>query len=91
MVLLKKEVNKNSMGKEIIGEVLSDKMDKTIVIKVVRALRHTEFGKVVRLHKKFKVHDEKNMAKIGDLVSVKECRPISKEKHMTLVRILSKQ
>ncbi len=80
-----------SVGKEIIGEVLSNKMEKTIVIKVVRVLRHSEFGKVVRLYKKFKVHDEQNTAKIGDLVSVKECRPISKEKHMTLVRVLSKQ
>ena len=76
--------------KELVGSVVSDKMDKTVVVRIVRTLKHPEYGKVVRRHKKFKVHDEQNLAKIGDVVEIKECRPLSKEKHMELVRILPK-
>jgi small subunit ribosomal protein S17 len=77
-------------GKVLVGEVVSDKMEKTVVVKVVRSLRHPLYEKVVRRHKKYKVHDEQNSAKIGDLVEISECRPLSKTKHMALVRILSK-
>lgn len=89
MVAGKIEQKKQITNSVLIGEVVSDKMDKTIVVKVVRSLRHPIYGKVIRRHKKFKVHDEQNTAKIGDRVEIKECRPLSKEKHMTLVRILS--
>lgn len=78
-------------GFTLVGEVVSDKMEKTIVVKIVRSLRHPFYGKIIRRHKKFKVHDEQNSAKIGDVVEIKECRPLSKEKHMALVRILPKQ
>jgi small subunit ribosomal protein S17 len=71
-----------------VGEVTSDKMDKTIVVKVSRSMRHPLLGKVVRRHKKYHVHDENNAAKIGDWVEIKESRPISKTKHMALVRVL---
>lgn len=71
-----------------VGEVVSDKMDKTIVVKVTRLLKHPLFGKIVKRHKKFKVHDEDNKANIGDVVEFKECRPLAKTKHSTLVRIL---
>ena len=81
---------KNSGGKVVVGEVVSDKMEKTIVVRVVRTLRHPFWGKIIRRHKKFKVHDELNTAKIGDLVEIKESRPLSKDKYMTLVRILTK-
>lgn len=73
-----------------VGEVVSDKMDKTIVVKVTRLLKHPLYGKVIKRHKKFKAHDEDNKAKIGDVVEIKECRPLSKTKHATLVRILPK-
>jgi small subunit ribosomal protein S17 len=73
-----------------IGVVVSDKMEKTVVVKVERTFRHPQYGKVIRRHKKYKVHDDNNTAKIGDLVEIKECRPLSKTKHMALVRILSK-
>lgn len=83
-----KELATNS--KVVVGEVVSDKMDRTIVVKVVRTLRHPLYGKVIRRHKKYKVHDERNEAKAGDLVEISECRPLSKTKHMALVRILPK-
>ncbi len=69
------------------GIVVSDKMDKTIVVKVERVWRHPLYGKVLRTTKNFKVHDENESAKIGDFVVMKECAPISKDKHMTLVSI----
>ncbi len=83
-----KETLQASGALVLVGEVTSDKMDKTIVVKVSRAMRHPLFGKVVRLHKKYHVHDESNTAKIGDWVEIKESRPLSKTKHMALVRVL---
>jgi small subunit ribosomal protein S17 len=74
--------------KILVGRVTSDKMDKTIVVQVERMKRHSLYGKVVRLHKKYKAHDEQNSAKIGDLVKIIESRPISKEKRWALVEIL---
>ena len=81
--------NDKAGGRVFVGEVVSDKMEKTVVVKVVRTLKHPIFGKIVRRHNKFKVHDEQSVAKIGDRVEFVECRPLSKTKHMTLVRVLS--
>ena len=67
------------------GVVVSDKMDKTIVVKVERRLRHPVLKKTVRLSKKYHAHDEKNEAKTGDIVRIEETRPISKQKRWTLV------
>ena len=75
----------------LVGEVISDKMDKTIVVKVMRAFRHPLYGKTVRTFKKYKAHDEKNSCKLGDEVEIVECRPLSKTKHMLLSRIITKQ
>jgi small subunit ribosomal protein S17 len=72
----------------LIGEVVSDKMDKTVVVRVDRAFTHPHLKKVVRRAKNFKVHDEKEQAKIGDIVEFYEGRPISKTKHMYLYRIV---
>ena len=66
--------------KVLVGTVTSDKMDKTIVVRVERLKRHALYGKVIRFHKKYKAHDEQNSAKIGDMVKIIESRPISKEK-----------
>ena len=74
--------------KILVGRVTSDKMDKTIVVRVERLKRHPLYGKVVRLHKKYKAHDEQNSAKSGDLVKIIESRPVSKEKRWALVEIL---
>jgi len=76
--------------KTLVGRVTSDKMDKTVVVRVERLKRHTLYGKVIRLHNKYKAHDEGNTAKEGDLVKIIESRPISKEKRWALVEILEK-
>ncbi len=77
--------------KTLVGRVSSDKMDKTVVVRVERLKRHTLYGKVIRFHNKYKAHDEKNSAKEGDLVKIIESRPVSKEKRWALVEILEKQ
>ena len=74
--------------KVLVGRVTSDKMDKTIVVRVERLKRHSLYGKVVRLHAKYKAHDEDNRAKAGDLVKIIESKPVSKEKRWALVEIL---
>lgn len=81
--------NDKTGGRVLIGEVVSDKMEKTVVVKIVRTLKHPMYGKIIRRYSKFKVHDENGVAKLGDQVEVAECRPLSKTKHMTLVRVLS--
>jgi small subunit ribosomal protein S17 len=74
------------MPKRILqGEVVSDKNDKTIVVKVERRLRHPVFKKTVRMSKKYHAHDENNDAKIGEIVRIEETRPLSKLKRWTLV------
>jgi small subunit ribosomal protein S17 len=77
--------------KILVGRVTSDKMDKTIVVQVERLKRHARYGKVMRLHTKYKVHDEQNKAKIGDMVKIIESKPMSKEKHWALVEVLAEQ
>lgn len=74
--------------KILIGNVTSDKMDKTIVVQVERLKQHPRYGKVLRFHNKYKVHDEKNSAKVGDTVKIIESQPMSKEKRWALVEVL---
>ena len=76
--------------KERTGEVISDKMDKTIVVRVERRFRHPRFKKVVTQFKKFYAHDEKNEAKVGDMVLITETRPLSKSKSWRLVEVVEK-
>jgi small subunit ribosomal protein S17 len=77
------------MAKQILtGTVISDKMDKTIVVEVERAFAHPQFHKVMRKCKKYKVHDEQEIAKTGDEVEFGEGRPLSKTKYMYLRRII---
>jgi len=76
-------------GRVIQGIVTSDKMDKTIVIKVERVTKHSMYNKVLKIQKSYKVHDENNSAKVGDVVIVRECAPYSKTKHMVLVEIVN--
>ena len=76
--------------KERIGVVLSNKMQKTIVVQIRRKALHPEYGKVIKKANKFKVHDEKNEAKIGDHVRIVETRPLSKDKRWRLVEIISR-
>ena len=74
--------------KERIGEVLSNKMAKTIVVRVERRFAHREFKKVVTQYKKFYAHDEKSEAKVGDHVRIEETRPLSKTKRWRLVEVV---
>ena len=72
------------------GKVVSDKMDKTIVVAVVDHVRHPLYGKIVKRTYKLKAHDEKNECNIGDTVKVMETRPLSKDKRWRLVEIVEK-
>ena len=74
--------------KEVVGEVVSNKMAKTIVVKVIRKKAHPFYGRVVAKSKKFYAHDEKNEAHIGDVVRIEETRPLSKLKRWKLVEIV---
>lgn len=74
----------------LVGEVVSDKMDKTIVVKVTRTFKDTRFHKILHKAKKYKVHDEREEAKIGDIVEIIEGKRTSKTKFMYLGNILRK-
>ncbi|MGC8743336.1 MAG: 30S ribosomal protein S17 [Verrucomicrobiia bacterium] len=76
--------------KERIGVVVSDKMHKTIVVEVHRRVQHPKFKKVISKYKKFYVHDEKEEAKVGDIVRIEETRPISKLKRWRLVEVIER-
>lgn len=69
------------------GVVVSDKMDKTIVVAVQRLVRHPMYGKVMRQTRRIKAHDQENVASVGDFVQVMETRPISREKRWRLVEV----
>ena len=75
--------------KERIGEVVSSKMQKTIVVQVERRFPHPKYRKVVTAFKKFYAHDEKSEAKVGDLVRIQETRPLSRTKRWRLLQILN--
>jgi len=72
------------------GRVVSDKMEKTIIVAVETKVRHPLYGKTIKTTTKFKVHDENNEAKINDKVSIMETRPLSKDKRWRLVEIVEK-
>jgi small subunit ribosomal protein S17 len=74
--------------KEQVGKVVSDKMDKTIVVAVETYKKHNLYHKRIKYTKKFKAHDENNQAKIGDVVKIMETRPLSKDKRWRLVEIV---
>jgi len=79
---------KRALRKTRVGEVISDKMNKTIVVKVVSRVPHPKFRKIVKKSTKFHAHDEKNEAKLGDRVTIAECRPLSLLKRWRLVEVL---
>ncbi len=82
-------VNRTSR-KTRIGTVVSDKMDKTVVVSIERRVQHPVYGKMVRRTKRLKAHDEKNDAKTGDTVRIMETRPLSKDKRWRLVEIVER-
>ena len=72
------------------GKVVSDKMDQTIVVEIATKRSHPLYGKRVNFSRRFKAHDENNEAKIGDIVEIMETRPLSKDKHFRLTKIVEK-
>ena len=83
-------IARNALQKRrmIVGRVVSDKMQKTIVVKVDRRVRHTMYSKYITRSRRFKAHDETNQAKMGDLVTLIESRPLSREKRWVLQSII---
>jgi small subunit ribosomal protein S17 len=79
-----------NLRKTRVGKVVSDKMDKTIVVAVVDHVKHPLYGKIVKRTYKLKAHDENNECNIGDRVKVMETRPLSKDKRWRLVEIIEK-
>lgn len=76
--------------KQLVGFVTSDKMDKTVVVEVTTTKRHPVYGKVLRLVKKYKAHDEANECQIGDRVKIIESKPMSRHKRWSVVSILER-
>jgi small subunit ribosomal protein S17 len=87
---MKKEETAETRGRkiEVVGTVVSNKMNKTIAVEVYRMMRHVKYGKYLRRSSVFKAHDEKNQAKVGDTVRIFETRPMSKTKRWALAEII---
>ena len=83
-------MEERNLRKTRVGVVVSDKMDKTIVVAIKDNVKHPLYGKIVKKTYKLKAHDEENTAKIGDTVRVMETRPLSKDKRWRLVEIISR-
>jgi small subunit ribosomal protein S17 len=80
----------HSFRRRLLGKVVSDKMDKTVVVEVVRRARDTVYKKYVRNRDRYKAHDEKNEFKVGDRVEIMEHRPISKDKRWKVIRLVAR-
>jgi len=89
-----KVVNKKVVNKKVLriqtGSVVSDKMDKSAVVLIERKVKHPIYGKFVKKSTKLHIHDENNECGIGDTVQISECRPLSKTKSWTLVKVVEK-
>lgn len=83
-------MEERGIRKVLTGKVVSDKMDKTVVVSVETRVRHPLYQRIIRRTKKFKAHDEQNACRIGDKVKMMETRPISKEKRWRIIDILEK-
>ena len=79
---------KRGRSNAVIGVVVSDKMDKTIAVKIMRLVKHERYGKFTKTSSVFKAHDEKNVAKMGDKVEIYETRPLSKSKRWMLKTVI---
>ncbi len=76
--------------KVLVGEVVSDKMQKTVVVRVDNVKRHPLYGKVIKVSKRYKAHDEENRCRVGDIVRIVESRPLSREKRWVVTEILAR-
>ena len=83
-------MSERNLRKTVVGKVVSDKMEKTIVVAVEDSVKHPLYNKIVKRTIKFKAHDENNEAGIGDTVRIMETRPLSKDKRWRLVEIVEK-
>ena len=84
------DVESKAFKRTIVGKVVSDKMDKTVVVSVVRQVRHKLYKKYIKVSKKFKAHDANNECRMGDVVRIVECRPLSKSKTWMLEEIVER-
>lgn len=82
-------VTSESQARTLIGQVISDKMNKTIVVLVERTVKHPKYGKIMRRNTKLHVHDEGEVSRVGNTVKIQESRPISKTKSWKLVEVIS--
>ena len=89
-VLKQREMEERNLRKVMTGTVVSNKMDKTIVVAVETSVKHPIYGKIVKRTYKLKAHDEENQCQIGDKVKVMETRPLSKDKRWRLVEVVEK-
>jgi small subunit ribosomal protein S17 len=83
-------MEKKTNRKTLQGVVVSNKMDKTVVVAVQRSMRHRLYKKIMRKTKRYKAHDERNECQMGDSVRIMECRPLSKEKNFRVVQIVER-
>lgn len=83
-------MSERNLRKTRTGTVVSDKMDKTVVVAITDSVRHPLYKKIIKRTVKFKAHDEKNECGIGDKVEIMETRPLSKDKHFRVARIIEK-
>ncbi len=83
-------MSERNLRKTRVGSVVSDKMDKTVVVAIVDSVRHPLYKKIIKRTIKFKAHDENNECGVGDKVEIMETRPLSKDKHWRVVNILEK-
>ena len=81
-------MSEQNTQRTLTGKVVSDKMEKSITVLIERRVQHPVYGKMIRRSTKLHAHDENNVAKIGDIVTIKESRPISKTKAWTLVEVV---
>lgn len=79
---------KRAFRKEQIGEVISDKMDKTVIVQIKARIPHPLYGKIMTRRTKFSAHDEKEVSKMGDIVRIRETRPLSKTKNWQVVEVV---
>jgi small subunit ribosomal protein S17 len=85
-------MEKNQVQKrQFTGTVVSDKMKKTVTVRIERTLMHPKYGKRYAVSAKFKAHDEENAAKAGDTVVIEECRPLSRDKRWRVIKVLAKK
>ncbi|KTC92722.1 MULTISPECIES: 30S ribosomal protein S17 [Legionella] len=81
--------NSESNARTLVGKVVSDKMDKTIVVMIERSVKHPKYGKIIKRRSKLHAHDENQVCQIGNIVKIRESRPLSKTKSWVLVEVIS--